>query len=254
MKKRILLAGILAAAVVFAVTRRPARPAFTPAPAGAEDTAQSVERFTLEGFEPGGGRSWELQGEHARLTGGANVFIEKNVVLKIRGSTVVTTDKVYWDGSKQSFLTRLPVRIEHEGHVIEGIGALGKISEEFLQINRDVRLELRDSIVLTALGPFKIFHKTNRAVFYRDVCVVDKKGTVRAEELEVLFDSKTGQATRLIARKNVRIARGGDLSRSEAAVYDTRTQSVRLVGSPEILFHEDSMESLEKAKGPDGAS
>jgi len=234
-----------ALAMFFSARDRERRPALS---GEAGSTDQVIERFTLEGFDGSGERFWELEGDVAHVWPNTDVFIEKNVKLRIRNTTAIRSDKVLWRNSDSKFMTRMPVEIDHEAHRITGVGAVGRATEEFLQINRDIRMELDGPVLVTCDGPLQIFRAEKRAVFRRGVRIRDTKGTVTADRMDVFFDAETGKATRIVARGSVVITRGRNVSHSDEAVYDTVTQSVKLVGAPRISAHQDDMAELESLK------
>ncbi len=202
---------------------------------------QVIEHFTLEGFQQNGERLWELVGDTAHVGKATDVFIEKNVILTVRGTTTIRGDKVYWRNNHSVLVTNQPVEITQGGHRIRGLGALARADDEFLQINRKIRMTLEGPIDITCHGPFQIYRKENRAVFWRGVKIVDSRGTVTADRMDLRFDEGEGRITQIIARGNVEIQRGENKSISDQAVYDTRTQSVRLIGAPKILIKEKDL-------------
>lgn len=210
-----------------------------PVEAGAE--GQIVEHFTLEGFQQNGDRVWELVGDSAHVGASSDVFIERNVILSIRGTTTIRGDKVYWRSNRSVLVTNQPVEITHGGHHITGIGALARADEEFIQINQKIRMALEGPVDVSCRGPFQVYRKENRATFWRGVQIVDSRGTVTADRMDVRFDEGEGRISQIIAKGNVVIRRGENRSASDEAVYDTRTQSVRLIGAPKLLIKENDV-------------
>ena len=204
---------------------------------------QIIEHFTLDGYETGGQKAWELKGDMAHIGNAMDVFIEKNVVLDIRKAARIMADKVYWQHGKSRFMTNRPVKIQYENQIMEGIGAFGKANEEFLQIDQNIGMTMRGPAVLTAWGPLQIFHKENRAVFYRDVRITDQKGNLKADRMDVFFNPETKRIKKVVAKGNVRIAREGNVSFSDEAVYNTETQSVKLIGEPKIQIQESAIKN-----------
>jgi hypothetical protein len=242
--RRLLVAALLAGTVAFvwALRGRMAGPP-APRPALSGYDGQVIEHFTLEGFDEAGEPLWSLAGDVARVRPDLNVFIEKNVRLTVRGATV-ETDRVFWRNTASAFETKMPVHILLELQRVEGMGAHGKLKEEFLQIHQNVRMFLDGPVFVTAWGPMKIFRKERKIVIYRDATIHDSKGTVKAERVDVLYDKDIGKIRELVARGNVRIRRGESESRSQMAIYNTETQSIRLVGEPEVTIDEERVSEL----------
>ena len=243
MKSWVILFCVFAGiAMVLSLRATPEKPGRA---GGPESQTQIIERFSLEGFDENGEKFWELEGDVAHVNPDTDVFIEKNVELKIRGTTTIHADKVYWRNKESKFLTRMPVEILHEGHRITGVGAVGRAADEYLQINREIRMRLEGPIDVTCDGPLQIYRGEKRAVFRRNVGIRDSKGTVTAERMDVFFDAATGKATRIEAHGNVVITRGQNVSHSDEAIYDTTTQSIKLVGAPRIDVRESDMKELD---------
>ena len=74
-------------------------------------------------------------------------------------------------------------------------------------------------------------------ILYRKVKVVDERGSVTANRMDVFFDPDQKKAKEIIAIGNVLIEREGDTTRSKRAIYLPATGAVRLEGSPEITLH-----------------
>ena len=246
MNKKLVITA-LAAAAITAVALMPRRTApKPPVESPAAPGEQVIEHFTLEGFDETGARLWGLQGDVAHVDKNMDVFIEKNVRLTVRDSTLIESDKVLWKNSSARFFTRAPVRITHQLQKIEGTGAQGRLNDEFLQINQNVRMFLDGPVFVTCWGPLKIFRKENRLVLYRDTVIHDSKGKVRADRLDVYYEDELGKIKEIVARKNVKIQRGENVSHSDTAIYNAQTQSIRLAGDPKIIVADpDDLQELE---------
>ncbi len=207
---------------------------------------QLVENFSLEGYDISGQKTWKLDGELAHIGGGTDVFIEKNVVLSIEDSTKVEMDKVLWKNDVSRFVTNLPVKVIHDKQVAEGIGAMGKVDDDFLQINQNIGMSLKGPILITCRGPFKIFRKENRAIFFRDVMISDTKGTLQSDRLDIFFTEDKRAIEKVVASEGVRIERDGNVSYSQEAIYNTTTQSVKLIGEPSIEIRKKRFDYFEE--------
>jgi lipopolysaccharide export system protein LptA len=82
-------------------------------------------------------------------------------------------------------------------------------------------------------------------IFYRKVKVVDERGILKANRMDVLFDPEEKKVSQIIAIGNVTIERGTDTTHSQRAIYSLATGSVRLEGNPEITLHKDSAKLLD---------
>lgn len=201
---------------------------------------QHLQKFNLTGYDEQGKKFWNLVGEVAKIDPVETVFLDKNVILKLKDSTVVNTDHVRWSPQAGLLTTNSPVFVVHQNTRIKGMGAVGRPNESFIQINRDILMILNDTSQLTCIGPMKIYYKENKAVFYRKVKVTDAKGFVSSNRMDVFFDSTTKKVSQIVAVGNVTIERDGNLTHSERAIYTVANGSVRLEGSPEITLYKEN--------------
>lgn len=206
---------------------------------------QSVKKFSLTGFDDQGKTFWNLEGDTATIDPGQTVFLDQHVTLKLKESTIVKTDHVQWSQEGGALRTNAPVFVTHENTEIKGRGAVGRLSDSFIQLNHDIEMLIDKSTLLTCEGPLKIFYKENKMIFYRKVKVVDERGVLKANRMDVLFDPAEKKVSQIIATGNVTIERGTDTTHSQRAIYSLATGSVRLEGNPEITLHKDSSKILD---------
>lgn len=206
---------------------------------------QELQKFSLTGYDDKGKTFWNLVGETAKIDPGQTVFLDQNVILKLQGDTVVKTDHVQWSQEAGLLTTHSPVFVDHKDAKIKGIGAVGRPTESFIQLNRDIDMVINETTRLTCKGPMKIFYKENKMVFYRNVKVVDQRGTMTAKRMEVLFGPADKKINQIVAIGNVSIERGTDTTHSQRVIYSVATGSVRLEGSPEITLHKDSTKLID---------
>ena len=206
---------------------------------------QSLQKFSLTGFDEQGKKFWNLEGDTARIDPGQTVFLDQNVTLKLKDNTVVRTDHVQWSQDGGVLRTRAAVFVAHENADIKGRGAIGRLSDSFIQLNHDIEMLINKSTLLTCQGPLKIYYKENRMIFYRKVKVVDERGVLKANRMDVLFDPQQKKVSQIIASGDVTIERGTDTTHSQRAIYSLVSGSIRLEGSPEITLHKDSAKILD---------
>ena len=207
-------------------------------------TDQSLQKFSLTGFDDQGKKFWNLQGDKARIDSGQTVFLEQNVTLKLKDNTVIKTDHVQWSQDGGILRTPALVFVTHENSEIKGRGAVGRLNENFIQLNRDIEMLINQSTRLTCSGPLKIFFKENRMIFYRKVKIVDERGALKANRMDVFFDPDQKKVSQVIAVGDVTIERGTDTTHSRRAIYTPATGSLRLEGNPEVTLHKDSQKIL----------
>ncbi len=208
---------------------------------------QQLEKFSLAGFDDTGESNWKLEGETAKIDPGQTVFLDQNVTLKLRDNTIIRTDHVQWSQGGGTLRTDSIVTVEHENATVRGHGAYGRPNDGFIQLNREIEMLINRSTKLTCLGPLKIFYNQNLMTFYRKVKVVDAKGTLSANRMDVTFDPDSRKIKEITAIGGVVIERGLDVSRSKRAIYSVDTGSVRLEGNPEISLHQKTGGLLDAA-------
>jgi len=210
---------------------------------------QKLEEFSLTGFDDTGKKAWNLKGNAAKIDPGQTVFLDENVTLKLKDATVIHTDHVQWSQEGGALKTDSPVKVDHENATVTGTGAWGRLEKSFIQLNRNIEMVFHQSAGkisrLTCAGPLKIYFKDNRMIFYRNVKVVDERGVLKANRMDVFFDPDQKKVTQIIAVGNVVIQRGEDVSRSQRATYTVATGAVRLEGNPEITVHKESSAVLD---------
>lgn len=197
---------------------------------------QQLQKFSLAGFDDTGESNWRLEGETAKIDPGQTVYLDQNVTLKLRDNTIIRTDHVTWSQDGGSLRTDSIVTVEHENATVRGRGAYGRPNEGFIQLNRDIEMVINQSTKLTCTGPMKIYYNQNHMVFYRKVKVIDAKGVVSANRMNVSFDPESKKVKEITALGGVTIERGTDISRSRRAIYSVDTGAIRLEGNPEITL------------------
>jgi len=250
---KIFLTGCLALGAVFIffltnenkIKQTPQAPDKIKRESAVSSTDQSLQKFSLTGFDDQGKKFWNLEGDRASIDPGQSVFLEQNVVLKLKDSTVIRTDHVQWSQDGGILRTPALVFVTHQNAQVKGRGAVGRLNDNFIQLNRDIEMVINQTTRLTADGPLKIYYKENKMIFYRRVKVVDERGVLTANRMDVLFDQEQKKVSQIIANGHVTIQRGSDTTRSQRAIYTMATGSVRLEGNPEITLHKESAKILD---------
>ena len=204
---------------------------------------QRLQKFTMTGFDDTGQKFWNLQGETAKIDAGQTVYLDENVTLRLRDNTVIRTDHVQWSQEGGTMRTAAPVFVDHDAVKVHGIGAMGRPSDSFIQLNRKIVMTSNDGSVLTCDGPMKIYYNENKMILYRNVKAVDQRGTLLAKRMDVFFEADEKKVKQIVAIGDVVIQRGSDTTRSQRATYTVANGSIRLEGNPDITVHKGS-ESL----------
>lgn len=212
-------------------------------------TDQELQKFSLSGFDEKGKRFWKLEGDAAKIDQGQTVYLKNNVTLRLRDDTLVRTDRLEWAQSGGMLRTDAPVLVDHHSTKIKGMGAYGLPNQSFIQINKTIEMIISASggnstTTITCDGPMKIYYRDNKAVFYRNVKVIDGRGVLTAKRMDVYFDSQDKKVTQIIALGDVVIERATDRTRSQRAIYTPSTGSLRLEGNPEVTLSKNYSDGL----------
>ena len=180
------------------------------------------------------------------------VHLENNVVITTESGVELTTDYLDWDRTTSQILSEAPVDIKKDNVVLSGAGMKGNTNLKQVDLERDVRLEIdnkKNKIVITCTGPLKINYAENVAVFNEDVFVDDGQSKMYADLMEVFFETSAsdssvssftggmGKVAQVVARGNVKIAREGNISFSNEAVYKASDRTITLIGRPKLIIY-----------------
>ena len=181
-----------------------------------------------------------MEGDAAKIDQGQTVYLESNVTLRLRDDTLVRTDRLEWSQGGGALRTDAPVFVDHRDTKIKGIGAYGLPNQSFVQLNKNVEMLMSGGLTITCNGPMKIFYNQDKAIFYRNVKVVDERGVLTARRMDVYFDEEEKKVRQIIALGGVVIERAKDTTRSQRAIYTPLTGSLRMEGNPEVTLHQGS--------------
>jgi hypothetical protein len=199
---------------------------------------QKLQKFSLTGFDEKDKSRWNLAGDSAKIDPGREVFLDKNVTLRLKDNTIIRTDHMQWSQAEGTLKTDAWVTVDHENATVEGRGAYGRPNEGYIQLDREIDMTINHTTRLTCKGPMKIFYNQNLMHFFRRVKVVDERGTLSANRMDVTFDRETRKINEITAIGNVVIERGSDTTHSRRAIYSLETGSIRLEGNPEITLNQ----------------
>ena len=246
----------IALLVAFLFTGCEGKQAKAPAPAPSEEEAsmtsdQKMMAFSLSGFEKTGKKKWEVQGKSAdimsevvnltdvvakaygeesdmTLTADKGAFnrassdahFESNVVVTGSNGTKMTTDALDWKNADQKIVTDRPVEMKAD-----------------VKNKKDDGTEEKIPTTITCDGPMEIDYGKNYAVFNTNVKVNDERGQLFCDTATAYYDARTKQVSKIIAKGNVKIIRGGSWTYSDEATYLAPDQKVILTGSPRVMIY-----------------
>ncbi len=232
-------------------------------------TEQKILTFSLSGYSDSGKRSWDVKGDsadilttnvilldnvlsHSYTKGNAitltadkgrfdktknNLLLEGNVVGITDDGARLTTDSLNWNAQKEEVDTDDLVIITRENMEARGHGAFGQPDLKRVQLKKDVTVNLKPTTVITCDGPFQVDALNNVGVFNKNVLVVDERGKIWADTIEVYFDSKTKTVIKVAAKGNVKIERGDNVTYSDQATYNAKSKLIILSGRPKLILY-----------------
>jgi len=197
------------------------------------------------------------------------VHLEQNVVITTSSGTRLTTDSLDWDRKAALVTTKDLVNIQRENMVTTGTGAVGQMGLKQVSLQKDVTvdilpqpkpgqpLDVKEKTVITCDGPLEIDYAKNIATFNNNVKVERTDFIMHSDKMDVYFSAKgsnepgktqmlsANKIDKIIARGNVEILRGDNISYSEEATYHTLDKKIILNGRPKLIIY--SSEDLQNA-------
>ncbi|MBU1124794.1 MAG: LPS export ABC transporter periplasmic protein LptC [Candidatus Omnitrophica bacterium] len=191
------------------------------------------------------------------------VHLEDNVVITTSSGAKLTTDSLDWDRKNQEVSTKDIVNIEKESMTAVATGAKGEPTLNKVALEKDVRVDInptaeeeesddpqvKEKIIITCDGPLDIDYEKNIAVFRNNVKVERTDSIIYSDIMDVYFGKNTPGASeskvpglmgnkidKIVARGNVKIVRGENISYSEEAVYSAADKKITLTGRPKIVI------------------
>ncbi len=193
-----------------------------------------------------------------------NVHLEKNVVITTSSGAKMTTDTLDWDRKANIVKTLDQVNLERDSMTGFGQGATGEPSLNRVRLEKDIKINIdgvspaagagqpKQKIVITCDGPLEIDYANSVAVFRNNVKVENQDSLIQSDIMDVYFSKGASQADepvkgggadmaskidRIVARGNVKITRGENISYSEEAVYNAGTRKITLSGAPRLVIY-----------------
>ena len=191
----------------------------------------------------------------------AKVHLENDVVITTTTGGRLNTDSLDWDRKNQVISTADVVDIKKDNIATKAQGAVGQPNLNKIALQKDVTVELSPKkepgketvpIIITCDGPLEIDYEKNVAVFNNNVKVEQKDAVINSDTMEVYFSKgQKAQAAepgleaslmgtnldKIVAKGNVKITRGENVSYSDEAVYTASDRRVVLKGRPKLVIY-----------------
>lgn len=191
----------------------------------------------------------------------SKMHLEKDVVLTTSSGAKLTTDSLDWDKRSNIITTPDSVNITRDNMITDAIGAVGQPGLNQVELKKDVKVEIlpvlnkvnqrgmgNSKVVITCDGPLAIDYEKNLATFSNNVKVDREDSQIYSDTMEISFNKNTAdqdksssllnsKINKIIARDNVKIVRGENISYSDEAVYDANNRKITLSGKPKLVIY-----------------
>jgi LPS export ABC transporter protein LptC len=195
------------------------------------------------------------------------VHLEENVIITTTTGAKLTTDSLDWDRKNQLVSTDEVVNISKENMVTVARGATGEPNLNRIKLAKDVRVDIvpnpekdpqdtKNKIIITCDGPLEIDYAKNIATFKNNVKVDTQDNVIYSDEMDVHFnasDEETASVAgedgsaeimgakieKIVARGNVKIVRGQNVSYSQEAIYTALDKRIVLTGKPKLIIYSE---------------
>lgn len=181
------------------------------------------------------------------------VHLKDNVVVTATDGTTLSTDHLDWNTETKNASTDSPVSIKKADLKVDGKGAFCNLEEKTAELKEDVNVSIaslsnEDSsapdvlgsseprTIITCDGPLELNYKKNHAIFHNNVRVEDSRGNILADRMDVYFSIDTRRVKCVLARGNVRIINGENITYSEKAIYLVDQGRVILPNRPKLVI------------------
>jgi len=195
------------------------------------------------------------------------VHLEQNVVITTSSGTKLNTDTLDWDRKNQFVSTKDTVNIQKDNMTIVAVGAQGEPNLKKVALEKDVKLDInptqeeqakgsgvKEKITISCDGPLEIDYEKSVAIFNKNVKVERQDSVMYADKMEAYFISSgkkkeqgefsgdnqgfTGnKIDKIIARGNVKVVRGENVSFSQEAIYSAADKKLTLTGRPKLIIY-----------------
>lgn len=240
----------------------------------AQEIGQQMEGFNLEGYKEGGAKAWDVKGKTADIVGDTiaitnvdannygdqtvnlkaetgvidkatgNVELKTDVVITSETGSQLKTDTLNLDKQKDLVSTSDPVTITDKNMTATGTGLTARPGMETAQMEKDVNVKVQVEpdkdpnkiVTITCDGPMTIEEKKSMATFNDNVVAVQDDRTLKADKVEIYFDTDKKKIKELICIGHVQIIQGENKTFAERAVYNADDQKIVLSGQPKLIL------------------
>lgn len=215
------------------------------------------------------------EGDFNKVDG--KVHLEKNVIITTSSGSKLTTDSLDWDRKNSLVTTDDTVNIERENMTTVARGVRGEPNLKKVALEKEVKVDINSSpldttgasgakgkTVITCDGPLEIDYDKNVATFNNNVKVERPDVVIYSDKMDIFFTSNKeepeaavrppeanalmgNKVDKIIARGNVKVVRGENISYSDEATYSAVDKKLVLNGRPRLIMY--STEGLNAPSG-----
>lgn len=180
------------------------------------------------------------------------VHLRNDVVLKTSDGTMLTTDSLKWDAASKNVSTEELINIKKADFEVNGKGAVCNLENKTAELKENVTANMdavshgyllaggqQHETTITCDGPLEINYNKNKAAFLNNVKVEDSQGDILADRIDVYFDKATRRIKCVVARGNVKIVNGENVTYSEKAIYLVEQGRVILPKRPKLVIQSE---------------
>ena len=241
-----------------------------------KQSEQNFQGFNLQGYGNGGEKSWDINGETAKIEGdkvnlsnvNANSYggdqkvnvtaqkgtinqttgemnLEKDVVITSEQGAQMMTDTLNWDRKKDLVTTKDNVIVMDKEMTMTGKGLEAKPGLKNAKIQENVAVTIAtppkentpaNKLTITSDGPMTMDQAKSMAVFEDNVVAVDGDRRLKSDRMEIYFDAKNNTINQLVCTGNVEVTQGENQSYAQKAVYKASEQKLILSGRPKLIM------------------
>ena len=217
-----------------------------------EDNNVKIEDISAVSF--GEETSFKLKAREGDFDREENlVHLEDNVVVKTTDGTALTTDSLDWHTETKNVFTDEHVTIKKADFQVNGKGIEADLEAKTAELKKDITADIkaalpsylatsdkRQGTTIKCDGPLELNYKKNKATFLNNVEVEDSEGNILADRIDVYFSKDTSRIRCVVARGNVRIVNGENVTYSEKAIYLVDQGRVVLPNRPKLVIQSEA--------------
>lgn len=193
----------------------------------------------------------------------SKVYLKHDVVVTTSSGAKLTTDSLDWDRKQGLVTTADKVNIEKDNIISTSKGATGQPGLNKVSLEKEVKVEilpgagknnkgasLSEKITVTCDGPLSLDYEKNIATFNNNVKVEKSDWQIYSDTMDIYFNSDkaagknagenpvlNSKIDKIIAKGNVKIVRGENISYSAEATYASSDKKITLSGSPRLVIY-----------------